>query len=498
MTTRLFAIDIHEDLITGVLLQLNHKTATVAGCGGAVIGARSTEEALAEVMEKAGFHGGPCRISFPAGRFFIRNLSLPFTDTRKINKILPFELEEMAPIEIEKLLVDAIPARTEGNKTGVIAVMVEREFLADRLALLLKLGLDPEIVTVSGVQTAVRLLEVPDCPSDLILIDIGLRQATMIVVVDKRVVLIRALGFGESGADFRFGETPLQILPARPEYLPDTYRAFAAAVQQALLAAEIAGQGMPIYLTGPMGHLGEQQGLAKYLEDCLGAEIRKCDLLSQHPSLKISPSIQAQWVPWLMDQALALGMRQVKSRTGFNFRKDAFAKKISFEQYRHQVLRFAAVTAVFIALVGFSLWFSYLSGRAEEKKLAMRIQTVFTETLPTVTRIVDPVQQLQAEISRLKQATGGESGSNGPKVLNLLAEISKCIPPSLQVRLTFMAIDEKGVRIKGETDNFNAVDNIKNKLKESKYFSSVTISSANLAPKGGGIRFELKLDLSGT
>jgi general secretion pathway protein L len=497
MTTTLFSIDIREDLVSGVLLQLNHKSATVAGCGGAVIGPSSMEEALAEVMEKAGYQAGPCRVSFSAERFFIRNISLPFTDTKKINKILPFELEETVPIAIDRLVVDALPAQPAGRQTGVIAVMLEREFLAERLALLKNLGLDPEIVTVSGLQTAVRLLEVPDCPPNLILLDIGLQRATVIVVLNGRAVLIRPLGFGngESGADFRFNKSSGLIEPSSPKHLPEICREFGAEVRQAIRAAELSGQDMPIYLTGPMG---QQQALVKHLKEFFGVEVRVCDLLSQLPAVKIAPGVQDQWTSWTMDQALALGMRQVKSLNGLNFRKDAFAKRISFAQYRRPVVRIAAAAVVLAALAAVWFWMSYLSGRAEEKKLAAQIQTVFKETLPTVTRIVDPVKQLQAEINTLKLATENGPGSSNPKILDLLAEISKTIPASLQVRLTLLTVDSKGLRLKGETDNFNAVDIIKNKLKESKYFSSVTISSANLAPKSGEVRFELKLDLNGS
>jgi YbbR domain-containing protein len=59
-----------------------------------------------------------------------------------------------------------------------------------------------------------------------------------------------------------------------------------------------------------------------------------------------------------------------------------------------------------------------------------------------------------------------------------------------------MVIDPETVRISGETDTFNTVDNIKTGLEPSDYFSTVTITSANLDRSGKRIQFEIKLQRS--
>jgi hypothetical protein len=56
-----------------------------------------------------------------------------------------------------------------------------------------------------------------------------------------------------------------------------------------------------------------------------------------------------------------------------------------------------------------------------------------------------------------------------------------------------MVVDPDTVRISGDTDTFNAVDNIKNGLEPSAHFSGVTITSANLDRAGKRVRFEMKL-----
>jgi general secretion pathway protein L len=280
-----------------------------------------------------------------------------------------------------------------------------------------------------------------------------------------------------------------------PPHPVDIYRKIVSAVKHTLFAAQIREPGLPIYLSGPVVH---QEGVGKLLADSPGVEVRGCDLLGRQPFLKAAPGLEAKWVPWIMDRALALAMPTGGSRKIFNFREDGLARRMSLQQYRHFIWKGAAAAAVAVVVLGLVLWFQSVTLKEDEKKVTMRIRAVFSETLPAVTRIVDPVHQLQAEINKLKKTTGGIRTGSQYKVLDLLAEISESIPASIPVRLTMMVVDEKGIRIKGTTDNFNTVDTLKKRLEKSSYFSAVTISSANLAPKSNEIRFELKLQLSGT
>ncbi len=137
----------------------------------------------------------------------------------------------------------------------------------------------------------------------------------------------------------------------------------------------------------------------------------------------------------------------------------------------------------------------YYTLKKEYKILNREITSVFKQTLPEVTRIVDPVQQLRVKVKELKQSTSlrPEAGTS-KKVLDLLKEISQRIPASLNVHVNRMVIDTETVRISGKTDAFNEVDRIKNNLESSIKFSGVTISSANLDRTGKGVRFEIRIE----
>jgi len=98
-----------------------------------------------------------------------------------------------------------------------------------------------------------------------------------------------------------------------------------------------------------------------------------------------------------------------------------------------------------------------------------------------------------SETRKLSMASS-RTGS-GSAVLNILNDMARLVPESTDFLITSFSFDGNIVEIKGETDNFNTVDVIKNNLGNSSYFSNVKISSASLIKQSNRIGFDLKLEL---
>ncbi len=84
-------------------------------------------------------------------------------------------------------------------------------------------------------------------------------------------------------------------------------------------------------------------------------------------------------------------------------------------------------------------------------------------------------------------------GAKVQGVLQILKDISQRVPKSIDMHVTRLVVDPETVRISGDTDTFNAVDTIKNRLEPSDLFSAVTITSANRDRTGNRFQFEIKL-----
>ncbi len=495
MANTTFALDIHDDLVVGVMVTCVDKTYTVTACGMAEVGSRLLKTAISEVIEQVGFRDGSCRVSLGAEHFFYRNLQFPFADKNKIAQIIPGELAENSPFEAGKMLFDFLLANKKGKDATVIAAIAERSFLVERLELLQKLLVDPEMLGISGVSGALLLAEFPDVPEDYIFLDIGFHKAVLVLVNSGQISLVRPLVF-DAGmqAGFRMAENRRDASPVRADNLGTVIRAFARSVRQTILVSPVGlqgQQGLPVYLAGPVGCY---PGLDEALHSELGMEVRGCDMRSK-PLLKIEEEVASLWHVGSMDRALALALTSKKGGRDFNFRKDELRKKGSIKDYRrYGRMAFLPVVLGIILVIAYC-WHDHATLRKQQLALEGEIHKIFSETLPDVTRIVSPVQQLQVRIKEAKQAyAAGGAESAGVGMLALLAELSRRIPASLEVRMSKMVADQNDIQLKGTTENFNIVDSVQKELEKSPYFKKVEISSANLSAKGGTVDFELKLD----
>ena len=80
-------------------------------------------------------------------------------------------------------------------------------------------------------------------------------------------------------------------------------------------------------------------------------------------------------------------------------------------------------------------------------------------------------------------------------VIDILNEISKVISRDTDVEFTRLLVGQSDVLISGNTDTFNAVDDMKNLIEEAGLFQKVTISSANINKSGNRVHFKLKVQL---
>lgn len=480
MADALFCLDIHKDSIAAVVVDRSSKVTIVTGCGVADTLEQSFEEALDQIKEQTGFTGGPCLVTFGAEFFSFRNVSLPFFDRKKIEQALPFELVDYSPVDIDSLIIDFIVVKSGLEGADIVAAMISREELAAHLAMLNGAGINPDGIGISGYSAALKIAE--GLPGNFVLIDIGTSWASLVIVLNGQVALIRPLAIqteikGKTVADDIFVQNATQTV----------------------LASQLLDTKEPnysVYLTGLERRI-------KTISPVLSSKMGGIEIHSFHqsaqPFIKIEPDIQERYQPDLMDRILAHLFKHKgdKKNVGFNFRKDDFRKKKSLLEYREQIVKTVVPLSILIACLLVYMAYNYSMLSSEQDNLRQQISRVFKETLPEVTRIVNPVQQLQVKNNEIK-ATYRPGGANGATytIIDLLTELSARIPPRYSVKVVRMVADMDTVRLKAVTADFNTVDNVQKELEKSNYFKSVTISSANQSIQGDEVNFELKLELA--
>ncbi|MFH1673912.1 MAG: pilus assembly protein PilM [Pseudomonadota bacterium] len=493
-------------------------------------GNEELENSLREICEDDRLRSDTTVSSIDSASFFYRNLKMPFSDPKKIRKIVPFDLEPFIPLPIEQLLVDYLTV-FQGDKTDIFAAAVERRRIRSHLEALQTYHVDPKIVDVEGIPLAVSIIEKIDT-SDGIVLDIGNLRTTLVLWKDKTIHLVRSLPFGGNDITRAISEQ-LHIDPEEAERIKCSL-------------GETKSQN-EIVSAGDGSNVSEEPDI-KVIKDGAGKEfVRLCGMVEntirafcaqqgydywpdkiylngggvlvpeakeiisrhletsvEHVDLKANGAVRIEggdgkeWRPALMNNALALALRGNKKGRGFNFRQEEFEVRGSLTRYKKEIVSAIAALAVIIACIVANACTDFYLLKGKYEKLNSAVIQVFKDTLPDVKRVVNPVQQLKVGISEEKTKKGLVSGSEvEATVVDILRDISVLIPGSIDFKIDTIVFDPDMIQINGDTDNFNTVDSIKNGLQKSSYFGSVDISSAKLDSSGTRVEFKVILSRRG-
>ncbi len=479
MADSVLCIDVLKSKVVALLVDVSSKVAVVHKCVAVDIRDQPFEDVVARLVQLTNYSDEACHLSFSPEYFSFRTLSLPFADRKKIEQVLPFELVECSAVEVDSLLFDFVVTNSGPEGAQVLVAMIAREILAEKLSAFMMAGINPDSIGISGVATCLNVVD--SLGGDFVLLDFEDPVMSLYLVANGRIVLVRSLLIEEN-------DQPL----VRAE-----------GVGRDVLRTLLASQGslsssMPlsVFLTGGTSLQGElKDALLRLFEGGVDVALYS---QSEQPLIKVDLEIRNQYAPDVMDRVLARALKKKDLGRDFNFRKEEFKKKKSVKEYRRLILTVAIpLVLACILLVGYQVvQYQKLLGRQDG--LRNKIVSVFKETVPGVTRVVNPVQQLQVVNNEIKAVyRAGSSGSGGAHtMIEILTEVSARIPASYKVKVVRFVANFDLVRFKGQTEDFNTVDNIQRVLEESDYFTAVDISSANQSSLGDEVRFELKMKLA--
>ena len=474
MPGKILGLDISEEWITAVQVKSGLKGYQVTACASAKVAENGgLEGALKALGEQMDLKSDLCLASIPGAQVSYRNLQMPFKDPKKVRQTLFFELETMVPFPIDDLVVDF--AIVDGAaESDVMAVCARKSYISEYLAQVRSVGIDPEVLDINSVPIVSWLLRQEGTPEEGAFLEIGERSVTFVLYLKRRIALIRTFAAGAVDES--------------------SFRRVCTAIQNTIHAHGWNGQGPSspekVFYTG-IGALYPETG--NLLNRFLAIPAEGMDL-SGDKRVRMEGEVARVWNPARMNGALALALRDVKEEQGFNFRKDEFEVRRDYYGLKKELRRVAVFLIVILFFLAADMGVDYYYLKKRYSMLDERITEVFKRTNPEITRVVDPVQQMRVKINEKRKSAALIPGiGSNERVLDLLMDISKRIPKSLDVRVTRMAIDPETVRMGGKTDTFNTVDSIKSGLEPSIYFSNVTISSANLDQTGKRVQFEIKL-----
>ena len=214
MSIKILGLDIQSDAIAAVLLRTTFKGRHIEAYAYVPLTDQDKiEESLASILEimaeTADLAGAACIAAYPANAVAYRNIRVPFKEPKKIRQILPFELEPELPLPVDIQLIDFQPVHFPGasshqSETDLIVVAVETVALESCLDLLARYKLEPDIISISSLATALWInkrvvnqekSQEKSQEKNWILADIGHSQCTVLVSAQGQVCYVRSFLF---------------------------------------------------------------------------------------------------------------------------------------------------------------------------------------------------------------------------------------------------------------------------------------------------------------
>ncbi len=495
MPGKILGIDINQDNITAVQLTGGLKGYYITACLRIMIKRDGgLDDALGELSQRMELKSDTYMASVPPGMVSFRNIRLPFREHKKIRQALPFEIETFVPFPIDDLITDFI-ILDRSDQSEVLAVSAKKTYIFQYVAGLQKYGIDPDILDVGPAPVASWLFEQDGTPENGLLLDVGLNSNSMVLFIKKKIVLIRDFPFhdkGDSSSIQGYDSTPDGVTDERIE---SGLRSLCVSVQNTIHSfGWQTGRRITldkIYITGTGALYSVTE---KSLNRFWGIPVEKLPL-NRDKRIRLDKRVAGDWNPEIMGGALALALRDPKKGHGFNLRKDDLKITRRYLGPTNEIRKAAAFLIVFLLFFAFDVGADYMFLKKRYEMADRRCDEVFRQTFPEMKNVIYPVLQMRQKIEEIEGSAVLLPGliKRDQKILDLLMEISRRIPKSSDIDINTMVIDPETVRITGETDTFNTVDNVKNNLEPSQYFSSVTINSANLDRTGKKVNFEIKM-----
>jgi general secretion pathway protein L len=457
----------------------------------------------------------------------VRVLDLPFTDARKIDQVVGYELEGQIVSSIEDVVFDHLVVGQRPEGTTILAAAARREDLAALIAGAEGQGIHPRALFAAPVIYR-TLFSTRTASADAagegeacqLLLDFGHQRTNVCVIRGGEAVNARTIRRGgahltaaiaqafsvdhERAEEAKLGEAFLAS-PGRPATTPLLTKL--DAVLREALAPTVRELRQTLASFRASGHLeidgllvvgggGRLAGLLAFLEAELGIPARHPPV---RPALESgggrNPDREAvgdeSAVPESDAYALAAAIAIASARGSreIDFRRGPFVYRANFSILRQKAWHLAALAAALLVAVGIDVGAKLANLGAERKALDKELKTATQELFGKPRDDAEAVTELlrkgfREELAPLPKATA----------FDLLDQISRKVPPADKVKIDVaeLEIRPKKTFIKGTADTGTAVDDIAAKLKEIDCFEEVT-KGAVTEVSGGGKQFTLNI-----
>ncbi len=457
-------------------------------------------------------------VSMPGMGVSVRDITLPFTDRKKIARVVPYEVEGYIPYAVEDVVISYHILGQEEGKTRLLAVAVRKDMLREKLEILARAGVVPRFVDVdfmalfslsqgglTGSEGCYGIVDIGDTMTSVCIVDgksLGYVRSIPIAGRTISQAIEREFGLSPEDAEkFKEAEAFLPLkeqgsLNGEDKRIARTVTAAVGSLTQEIgrtfYAFEAVSQKKvdKVYLCGGTTRLNN---FSAYLSEKLELEIAPVPLdVSGDVPLRAEDRT-------LMPHAYGLSMRALADGqySQVNFLKGEFVYKTEIRGIRRKMIYVGIALCVIFALFIFDGIGRYRAKNQRYMALKGEVQRVFKETFPEVKQIVGERQQMKTKILELQRESQAlmSLGASPVTAIDLIREVTERIPSGVELDVDGFFFDAERVRLSGRTDSFESVDRILKALQDFDLFESVSLSNARVDARDNKVDFRLSISL---
>jgi len=484
MSSKVLAIDIQQDQISSVSLTHSLKGIRIVetACSKIVQGTKGNtslqaiQDTLTEILVEIGDVHDRCIVSIPSTYFFFRTLELPFKNKKKNGQILSFELESYLPCPVDDVEFDFCildkNSKSSSRKNIVGVAGIKKYELEEFKNLFDKCGIHPDVVTTgSGYDTSLVCAGVA-----------GQSGFLFFIHVEPFLASIYAVRFGEIAFSRTFllnSDDRVQLVKTN---LMHTVLSFNEFFSNTLELDEIIVSGTASFMPELCVDIEKEMNVRVHDFNIFKAE-----------KIKSVSGLSANLHYASAQNAIAMGVNEIRGVESYNFTRQVSDFTLFYHENRLNIIVLSVLSFfLFLAWAINPITQINMMGKSIEQ-LDNRIIQVFKSCFPDVKTIVDPVHQMQVKVAALQEKKTINFFDEYPLCIDLLNEISKSLPSSLDIIFSRFDRTEKNLLVSGSADQFKTIDKMKNYFENIELFKEVDINSASMDKIDKRVKFNLKI-----
>ena len=528
MAQTILGLDLGSHSVKAVLVESTLRGWTVAGAASLPVppSPEGEERPLrdrqaAAVRDLRAARGGSpdtVTVAVPGAAAASHVVTLPFTDPRRIEQTIAFEVEGQIPFELSEVAWDWQPMTTRDGKSELYVGVVRKDELAGLLAALAPAGVDPRVVIPAAPAYAsllgLELLAAEPVPTAetptpaTAILDVGQERTNVCVVVAGTCEAARSFAFGSAhvaralARELAIPEPdaalllaselegvappePLAALAAEPRAGEALRRALSPLVRElraTLRAWRARGPARPVGGLLLAGGLGRLPGLPELLGPEVEGPISPLALTG--PTAEGIPAREVPAYALALSLALRLGGRSPR----LNLRRGDLAYTRDFEHLKGRLVRLGiqALLVVILAVVaaGVQAWALGRQEAALDKALCEAEQKILGKCIDNYEIAVQTLRGRGTPTAAIPKVTAVE----------VLAELTAKLPEGVPMRFDRVEITRDKLHLQGTTEAAENVDKLVGALRSSRCFGDARSGGARR--RGTEAKFEFSADAS--